>query len=163
MNHPEKNHREAVNYRASCDVIVWEILRTANLSVNRTFSRKKGRISGYFSKKITRYFGLSLSRKINLHSIYYRSTEQLYFHNKRWCCCSVTKSCAILCDPIDCSTSGFPLSFTISWSLLKFMSIESVMPSNHLILCHPLLLPSSFPSIRVFSSESRLHIRWPKY
>ena len=55
------------------------------------------------------------------------------------------------------------LSFTISWSLLKFMSIESMMPSNHLILCHPLLLPSIFPSIRVFSSESALHIRWPKY
>ena len=56
------------------------------------------------------------------------------------------------------------LSFTISWSLLKLMFIESVMPSNHLILCHPLLLlPSIFPSIRVFSSESLLHIRWPKY
>ena len=55
------------------------------------------------------------------------------------------------------------LSITNSWSLLKFMSIESVMPSNHLILCHPLLLPPSiFPSIRVFSNESALHIRWPK-
>ena len=56
------------------------------------------------------------------------------------------------------------LSITNSWSLLKLMSIESVMPSNHLILCHPLLLlPSVFPSIRVFSNESVLHIRWPKY
>ena len=56
------------------------------------------------------------------------------------------------------------LSFTISWSLLKIMSIESVMPSNHLILCYPLLLlPLIFPSIRVFSSESVLHIRWPEY
>ena len=56
------------------------------------------------------------------------------------------------------------LSFTISWSLLRLMSIESVMPSNHLILCHPLLLlPSIFPSIRVFSNESALLIRWPKY
>ena len=56
------------------------------------------------------------------------------------------------------------LSFTISWSLLKLRSIESVMPSNHLILCHPLLLlPSIFTSIRVFSSESALHNRWPKY
>ena len=56
------------------------------------------------------------------------------------------------------------LSFTISQSLLKFMSIESVMPSNHLILCHPLLLlPAIFPSIRVFSNESVLLIRWPKY
>ena len=56
-----------------------------------------------------------------------------------------------------------PLSFTNSWTLLKLMSIESVMPSNHLILCHPLLLlPSVLPSIRVFSRESVLHIRWPK-
>ena len=55
------------------------------------------------------------------------------------------------------------LSITISWSLLKLMSIESVMPSNHLILCHPLLLPSIFPRVRVFPSESTLRIRWPKY
>ena len=55
------------------------------------------------------------------------------------------------------------LSITISWSLLKLMSIESVMPSNHLILCHPLLLSSNFPSIRVFSNESVLLFRWPKY
>ena len=56
------------------------------------------------------------------------------------------------------------LSITNSWSLLKLMSIESVMPSNHLILCRPLLLlPSIFPSITVFSNESVLHIRWPKY
>ena len=56
------------------------------------------------------------------------------------------------------------LSFTISQSLLKFMSTELVMPSNHLILCFPLLLlPSIFPSTRVFSNESALHIRWPKY
>ena len=58
---------------------------------------------------------------------------------------------------------GF-LSITNSWGLLKLMSIESVMPPNHLILCHPLLLlPSVCPSIRVFSNESALHIRWPKY
>ena len=56
------------------------------------------------------------------------------------------------------------LSITNSWSLLKLMSIESVMPSNHLILCCPLLLlPSIFPSIRVFSNETALHIRWPKF
>ena len=56
------------------------------------------------------------------------------------------------------------LSFTVSRSLLRLTSIESVMPSNHLILCHPLLLlPSVFPSIRVFSNELALHIRWPKY
>ena len=56
------------------------------------------------------------------------------------------------------------LSFTITWSLLKLMSIESVMPSNHLTLCHPLLLlPSIVPNIRVFSNDLALHIRWPKY
>jgi len=56
------------------------------------------------------------------------------------------------------------LSFTSSWSLLKFMSIESMMLSSHLILCHPLLLlPLIFPSIRIFSNELVLHIRWPKY
>ena len=55
------------------------------------------------------------------------------------------------------------LSFTISWSLLRLMSIESVMPSNHLILCHPLLLPLIFPCIRVFSNELPLCIKWPKY
>ena len=56
------------------------------------------------------------------------------------------------------------LSFTIFWNLLKFMSIELVMLSNHLVLCHPLLfLPSVFPSIRVFSNELALHIRWSKY
>ena len=56
------------------------------------------------------------------------------------------------------------LSFTISWSLLKLMSIESLMTSNHLILCRPLLLlPSVFPSIRVFSNKLAVHIKWPKY
>ena len=55
------------------------------------------------------------------------------------------------------------LSITNSRSLLKLMSIESVIPSNHLILCHPLLLPLVFPSIKVFSNQSVLHVRWPKY
>ena len=62
------------------------------------------------------------------------------------------------------ATSQASLSFTISWSLLKLMSIELMMLSNHLILCRPLfLLPSVFPNIRVFSNESALHISWPKY
>ena len=68
-----------------------------------------------------------------------------------------------LYDPVNCSTPGLPIHHQLR-SLPKPMSIESVMPSNHLILCHPfLLLPSIFPSIRVFSNESALHIRWPKY
>ena len=70
--------------------------------------------------------------------------------------CSVTQSCLTLCDPMDCSMPGFSV-------LSHFMSIEWVMPCNHLVLCHPLLLlPSIFP-IRIFSSESALHIKWPKY
>ena len=72
-------------------------------------------------------------------------------------------SCVRLYDPTDCSMPGFPILHYLQ-SLLRLMSIESVMPPNHLILCHPLLLlPSIFPSTRVFSNESALHIRWPKY
>ena len=71
-------------------------------------------------------------------------------------------SCVQLCDPMDCNTPSSQ-SFTISRSLLKLMSIELVMPSNHLILCHPFLLLSIFPSIRVFSDELALHITWPQY
>ena len=76
---------------------------------------------------------------------------------------SVAQSCLTLCNPMDCSTPGF-LVHHHSRSLLKLMSIESVMPFNHLILCCPfLLLPSLFLSIRLFSKESVLHTRWPKY
>ena len=75
---------------------------------------------------------------------------------------SVTHSCPTLCDPWTAAPQA-SLSTTNSQSLLKLMSIESVMPSNHLILCCPLLLPSVFPSIRIFSNESVLSIRWPKY
>ena len=75
---------------------------------------------------------------------------------------SVAQSFPTFCDPMNCSTPGLP----VHYQLLEFKltSIESVMPSSHLILCHPLLLlPSIFPSIRVFSNESALRIRWPKY
>ena len=76
---------------------------------------------------------------------------------------SVTQQCPTLHDPTDCSTLA-SLSITNSQSSLKLTSVSLVMPSNDLILCHPLLLlPSGFPSIRVFSSESVLHIKWPKY
>ena len=75
---------------------------------------------------------------------------------------SVAQFCPTLCNPMDRRQAS--LSITNSQSLLKFMSIESLMPSNHLILCHPLLLPPSIPpSIKVFSNESVLCIRWPKY
>ena len=72
------------------------------------------------------------------------------------CCFSVAQSCPTLCDPMDCHTPVSP-SFTTSQSLLKFTTIELVMPYGHLIL------PSIFPSIRVFSNYLALHIRWPKY
>ena len=65
------------------------------------------------------------------------------------CCCSVPQSCPTLCDAMNCSMPGFPVLHYISWSLLKLTSIESLMPSNHLVLFH-LLLPSIFPSIRSF-------------
>ena len=80
---------------------------------------------------------------------------------------SVHFSCTVLSNslwPYGLQHTRLPsLSITNSRSLLKLMSIESVMPSNHLILCHPLLLPSIFPNIRVFSNESVFCIRWPKY
>ena len=76
---------------------------------------------------------------------------------------SVAQLCLTLCNPMDCRRQA-SLSITNSRSLLKLMSTESVMPSNHLILFCPFLLPPSiFPSNRVFSKESVLHIRWPKY
>ena len=78
------------------------------------------------------------------------------------CCCSVAQSCQLFVAPLTAARQASP-SITSSQSLLKLMSIESVMPSNHLILYHPLLLPSIFPRIRVFSNELVLHIRWPKY
>ena len=75
----------------------------------------------------------------------------------------VVQSCPILCDPMD-RTHQASLTLTISWGFPKFMSIASVMPSSHLSLWRPLLLlPSVFPSIRDFSNESAVHIRWPKY
>ena len=100
----------------------------------------------------------------------------LIMKKQQYACCMVTYH-----NQYDCFTAQFSrsvvsnsamlwtvarqasLSITNSQSLLKFMSINSVMPSNHLILCHPLLLPSIFLSIGVFSNESALHIRWPKY
>ena len=76
---------------------------------------------------------------------------------------SVTQSCLILCDPMNCSTPGLPVHHQLP-EFTQPVSIESVMPSNHLILCCPLLLlPSIFPNIRVFSNESALRIRWPNY
>ena len=99
-----------------------------------------------------------------MHRDYFSSPFQhgCLFFSFSSCCCSVAKSRLTLYDHTDGSTPGPVL--TISQSLSKFMSIESVMSSNRLILCCPLLiLPSIFASIRVFSNELVLCIRWPKY
>ena len=77
-------------------------------------------------------------------------------------CCSVAKLCLTVCNPVAAAHQA-SLSITVSQSLLRFISIELVMFSNHLLLCFPLLLPSIFPSIRVSSNESALCIRWPRY
>ena len=74
---------------------------------------------------------------------------------------SVAQSCLTLCDPMNRSTTGLPVHHQL-WSSLRLMSLESVLPSNHLILCRPLLPPSVFPSVRVFSNRSTLRMRWPK-
>ena len=82
--------------------------------------------------------------------------------DKDCCCCLVAQSCLTPCDLMDCSPPGCPVLHHLP-ELAQTMSIESAMPSNHLVLCHPtLLLLSIFPSIRVFSNESALHVRWLK-
>ena len=90
------------------------------------------------------------------------SARILYYENISSCCSSVAKSYPTFYDPVDCSTSGFHV-FQYSQGLLKLMSIELMMPSNHFIFLCLLLLPSIFPSIRVFSNKLSLHIRWPMY
>ena len=87
----------------------------------------------------------------------------IFWKENQHYCFSVAESCPTLATPCTEERQA-PLSSTISWNLLRFMSIESVMLSNHLILCHLLLLlPSIFPSNRVISNESALRIKWPKY
>ena len=82
---------------------------------------------------------------------------------KKCCCCSVAQCCLTLCDPMDCSMPVFPVLHHLPEFAGRLISIESMMLSNHLILyCPLLLLPSVFPSIKVFSNELALHIR-PKY
>ena len=92
-----------------------------------------------------------------------RDTSLICLLNHPDCCCCCCSAVSTSATPRTAARQA-SLSFPISWSLLKLMSIESVIRSNHLILCHPLLLLSSiFPSIRVFSNESVLRIRWPNY
>ena len=101
-----------------------------------------------FVKQTTKFFHLFSGISVQLSSVQFSSVAQ---------------SCLTLCDSMDCSTPGPPVHYQIL-EFTQLMSIESALPSNHLILCHPLLLlPSVFCSIRIFSNESVLCIRWPKY
>ena len=101
--------------------------------------------------------------KILLHEAYLSATALDFSLISSVQFSSVTQSCPTLCDPMNRSTPGLPVHHQLP-SSLKLTSIESIMPSSHLILCRPLFLqPSIFPSIRVFSNESALHIRWTKY
>ena len=134
----------------------WFLTNITNLTKgsNRT-SKLKGHREA--DKRHDSYYSLSLL------SIFRGCYSVAFLFLTFCCCCSVTKSCTTLCNPMNCITPG-SLSFTVSWSLLRFMSIELMMLSNHLICCYPLLLlPPVFPNIRVFSNEMALHIRWPKY
>ena len=117
----------------------------------------------FFPQKILRMFG-------DIHGCHSgwgggeKSGGFIYWAEARHTTCSLSCCYAQLFVTPWTAAHQASLSFTISWSLLKLMSIESVMPSNHLILCRPLLLPPSiFPSTRVFSNECHLCIRWPKY
>ena len=101
----------------------------------------------------------------NSEFVYFASTiqgwdEWLYLCLKRLTVSSVAQSCPTLCDPLNRSTPGFPVHRQLLKPAQTHVSDESVMPSN---LCRPLLLPLIFPSIRIFSNESTLHTRWPKY
>jgi len=123
-----------------------------NLNIKEIWDQKKG---FWWDNCVGKYDGFAYFCLWSCHVFtkLLRSVSMLLF--------SVAQLCPALCSPAACQAS---LSFTISWSLLKLTSTESMMPSNHLILCCPLFhVPSIFPSIRIFSSESALHIRWPEY
>ena len=114
--------------------------------------------NGISPKADSWYFSCLLLEKLNNANLYQWKPLNIWIQLS-----SVAKSCPTLCDPWTAAHQA-SLSIINSWSLPELMSIDLVMTSNHLILCHPLLLlPSIFPSIRVFSNESALRIRWPKY
>ena len=128
------------------------------------FCHKKSHCQNFCDNLISIAF-LCLILLIFLHNIFtlmFLKLKRIYLGVYSVQFSSVTQSCLILCDPMNCSTPGLPVHHQLL-VMLKLMSIELAIPSNHLILCRPLLLPSVFPSIRVCFNESALHIRWPKY
>ena len=132
---------------------LWHAVMTAQEGLKR---------EPYVLKRIGRKAVCSGAWSIRVHALWNESLDFQPLLRPSVQFSSVTQSCPTLCDPMNRSTPGLPI--TNSQSPPKPMSIESVMPSSHLILCHPLLLlPSIFPSIRVFSNESALCIRWTKY
>ena len=105
------------------------------------------------------YMTIWKDHSLNYTDLCWQSDVSAFQHTKFLIAFLPRSKCLALCNSKNCSMPGFPVM-----SLLKFISIESVMLSNHLILCHPfLLLPSIFPSIRVFPNELAFHVRWPKY
>ena len=120
-------------------------------------------LSSIFSTSADELTSLNKSYNQRLNFLIYKRGINQELHD--WnTCCSVSQLCSDLCEPMDWNMPDFPV-FTISWSLLKLMFTESVIPSNHLILCHPLLLlPSIFPSTRIYPGDlSHLCIRYSKY
>ena len=127
------------------------------------WTEKPGRLQSVGLQSQTRLnIMCQINHKLILNNIFLL-LNSLFSSVYCFCFHSVAKSCQFFVTPWTVAGQA-SLSFTISLSLLKLMSIELVMPPNHLIFCHILLLLSSiFPSIRVFSIDSALHIRWPKY
>ena len=139
---------------------------SATLAWKIPWTEKPSRLQSTESKRVGHGWVTSLSLSMLFkHLGSWKNFKILeLWHQWRWItiCCSVTQSCLTLHNPMDCSTPGFPVLHHLS-ELAQIIFIESVKASNHLVLCCPLLLPSIFPSIRVFSNESALRIRWPKH
>ena len=133
----------------------WEyrLVQTLGKTIWRFLKKIKNRTTIWSSNSTPEY----------MHKENENTDLKIYIHPNVHQYSSATQSCLTLCDPMDCSTPGFSVHHQLP-EMFKLMSIKSVMPSNHLILCHPFLLPRSiFPSIRVCSNESVLRTRWPKY
>ena len=137
-------------------VFILSIIITYVYSFKDIRVNQKGQISLLFRILYSSGGGHTINNKHNkLYSVWEGDVSSVS---------SVAQSCPTLCDPMNRSTPGLPVHHQTPWNLFKLMPIKSVMPSSHLILCHPLLLlPPIPPSIRIFSNESTLRRRWPKY